>query len=82
MRKYRSIIIRYVLLLIICCSCSMNIPSHKITDRDKYVHDYSAPIYKLNKTMQLYCKSHKQWEKVRMLSTHKGTIFIVGKVKN
>ena len=72
---------KYILLLIICCSCSMNIPSHKIMDRDRYVHDYRQPIYDLNKTFQLYCKSHKQWERVRMLSTKKGTIFIVGALK-
>jgi hypothetical protein len=72
---------KYILLLVICCSCSMNMQSYKIMDRERYVHDYNEPIYKLNKTIHLYCKSHRQWEKVRMLSTSQGTIFIVGKVK-
>ncbi len=64
-------------LTIVFCSCSTTRPSHKIMDRDKYVHDYDKEITVYNQSMQLYCKSHYRWEKVRMLNTKHGVEFRV-----
>jgi len=69
--------VRYLLMLMFV-GCSVSLPSYKIMDRDKYVHDYNKQIYSMNETFHLYCKSHYRWEKVRMVSTKHGTIFIVG----
>ena len=64
-------------LTIVFCSCSTTIPSHKIMDRDKYVHDYNREITEYNRTVQMYCKSHYRWEKVKMINTKHGVEFRV-----
>ena len=72
---------RYLILMMFCIGCSTTRPSHKIMDREKYVHDYNKQIYQMNETLTLYCKSHYRWEKVRMINTKHGTLFIVGALR-
>ena len=69
-------------IIFILSSCSSTMPSHKIMDRDKYVHDYKERLdaccnFSLNEKIQMYCKSHKRWETVTMISTKYGIEFIV-----
>ena len=64
-------------ITIVFFSCSTPMPSHKIMDRDKYVHDYNREITEYNRTVQMYCKSHYRWEKVKMINTKHGVEFRV-----
>jgi hypothetical protein len=64
-------------IIFILSGCSQVIPSHKIMDRDKYVHDYDKEITVFNKQQSLYCKSHYRWEKVKMINTKNGVEFRV-----
>ena len=64
-------------LIFILFSCSQTMPSHKIMDRDKYVHDYNQEIVIYSKEQKLYCKSHYRVEKVRMINTKNGVEFRV-----
>jgi len=66
-----------IVLLILICSCTATQPSYKIMDRDKYVHDYNREITEYNRTVQMYCKSHYRWEKVKMINTKNGVEFRV-----
>ena len=70
-------IYRFITIIFILCSCSTTIPSHKIMDRDKYVHDYNKEIVLYDKQENFYCKSHQRWEKVKMINTKNGIEFRV-----
>jgi uncharacterized membrane protein YgaE (UPF0421/DUF939 family) len=66
-----------IMSLLLFCSCMVSTSSHRIMDDDKYAHQYNKKITTYNKELNLYCKSHHRWEKVKMVNTRHGVRFTV-----